>query len=189
MTENDGNQNAVSFLLAQHDEIHRLFDDVEGASGDRREEAFRDLVRLLAVHETAEEMIVYPALRTVDEAGVGGVADQHLQEEDQAKKDLVDLERMGTASPDFDLAFKSFRSAVEAHAEGEEADVFPRLLRAFDEERLQQMAGTLRVAEQVAPTHPHKMAPESAIGNLVVGPFVAVADRVRDALRGVRESR
>lgn len=188
MPESDPNQNAVSFLLEQHDQIRSLFDDVERASGDAREDAFRSLVRLLAVHETAEEEVVYPALRTTDD-DAGRVATKHLREEDQAKKDLVDLERMGTSSPDFEVAFKSFRSAVEAHAEGEESDVFPLLLKGFDEARLRQMANALRVAEQVAPTHPHKLAPESAIGNLVVGPFVAVADRVRDALRDLRDKR
>jgi hypothetical protein len=37
------------------------------------------------------------------------------------------------------------------------------------------------MAEGMAPTRPHKAAPESAVGNLLVGPFVAMVDRVRDA--------
>ena len=143
MPETDAKQNAVSFLLEQHDQIRRLFDDVERSAGAAREEAFRSLVRLLAVHETAEEEVVYPALRTTGEAA-SRMATKHLREEDQAKMDLVDLERMGTSSPDFEVAFKSFRSAVEAHAEGEESDVFPLLLKGFDEPRLQQMANVLR---------------------------------------------
>jgi len=180
--DTDQTQNAVSFLLEQHDEIRRLFDEVEQSSGDARKEAFEALVRLLAVHETAEEEIVYPALSSVDDDG-DAIAATRKAEEDQAKKDLVDLERMGPASPDFEIAFKSFKSSVDAHASSEESEVFPLLVSSFDEGRLQQMANALRVAEQVAPTHPHKMAPESAVGNLVVGPFVAVVDRVRDALR------
>ena len=51
------------------------------------------------------------------------------------------------------------------------------------ENRLQQMARGLEVAEGIAPTHPHKTAPESAIGNMLVGPFVSMIDRVRDAIR------
>jgi hypothetical protein len=39
------------------------------------------------------------------------------------------------------------------------------------------------LAEKFAPTHAHRMAPESAVGNLLVGPFVAMVDRVRDAIR------
>jgi hypothetical protein len=35
----------------------------------------------------------------------------------------------------------------------------------------------------MAPTHAHKMAPTSATGNVVLGPFVAMVDRVRDAIK------
>jgi hypothetical protein len=37
-------------------------------------------------------------------------------------------------------------------------------------------------AEMVAPTHAHRFAPESATGNLLLGPAVALFDRVRDML-------
>ena len=40
-----------------------------------------------------------------------------------------------------------------------------------------------RSAENTAPTHAHSMSPESATGNIAVGPFVAIADRARDAIR------
>ena len=48
------------------------------------------------------------------------------------------------------------------------------------------MRTALEKAEKMAPTHPHTHGPESAIGNMIVGPFVAVADRVRDAIRNAR---
>ena len=35
----------------------------------------------------------------------------------------------------------------------------------------------------MAPTRPHEAAPESAVGNAVVGPFAALVDRARDAIR------
>ena len=45
------------------------------------------------------------------------------------------------------------------------------------------MGRAFQLAEAMAPTHAHRMAPESAIGNLLVGPFVSMVDRVRDAIR------
>ena len=39
-------------------------------------------------------------------------------------------------------------------------------------------------AETIAPTHAHRFAPESAAGNLLLGPGVALIDRVRDLLAG-----
>jgi hypothetical protein len=33
------------------------------------------------------------------------------------------------------------------------------------------------------------MAPESAVGNVIVGPFVAIVDRVRDVIRDAMRKR
>ncbi|WP_093459993.1 hemerythrin domain-containing protein [Streptomyces melanosporofaciens] len=45
----------VALLMRQHGEIRNLFDEVERSTGDDRRDAFRRLVRMLALHETAEE--------------------------------------------------------------------------------------------------------------------------------------
>jgi hemerythrin superfamily protein len=176
-------QDAVRFLGSQHDEARELFRTVAAERGDARRRAFEPLVRLLAVHETAEEMIVYPSIRS---AGADGkrIADARTQEEDRAKKMLSDLEKLELDSAEFETQFASFREAVEIHAEREEAEVFPLLEKTTDEQQLERMTAALEVAEGIAPTHPHKLAPESALGNAMVGPFVGMVDRVRDAIRG-----
>ena len=53
-------EDVVSFLKSQHEEIKSRFQQVSNATGDARQEAFDGLRRLLAVHETAEEEVVYP---------------------------------------------------------------------------------------------------------------------------------
>ncbi len=175
-------EDAVAFLRHQHDEIRELFAAVEGETGQSRRDAFEPLVRLLAVHETAEEMVIYPAIRSSGGEG-RRIADARTEEEDHAKKVLTDLEKLDPGSAEFEEMFGPFRAAVESHAENEEREAFPLLEQTTDEEQLRRMASALMVAEGIAPTHPHKAAPESAIGNLLVGPFVGMVDRVRDALR------
>jgi hemerythrin superfamily protein len=177
-------QTAVEFLEAQHDAIRRMFDDVATRTGEARRDAFQPLVRLLAVHETAEEIVVYPALRRAGDEGAS-VAAARMEEEDRAKKMLADLEKIDPDSAEFDAPFREVRTVVEAHAASEELEVFPLLERTTDEKLLERMTGALQVAEGLAPTHPHKSAPEGAIGNMVIGPFVAMADRARDAIRAV----
>ena len=61
-TNSSTRRDVVTRVRRQHDTIRRLFDDVEKATPAGRAVAFQPLVRLLAVHETAEEMVVYPAL-------------------------------------------------------------------------------------------------------------------------------
>ena len=56
-------QDVVDLLIQQHNQIRDLFVEVEAASGAAQLGAFRRLVRLLAIHETAEEQAVHPVAR------------------------------------------------------------------------------------------------------------------------------
>ncbi len=181
-THEPESQDVVDLLLAQHEEARRLFAEVEQAAGEARREAFEQLVRLLAVHETAEEEVVYPAVRKMVDDG-DTLADARTAEEDEAKKGLSELESLGVEDPDFDAKLASVKQLLLTHAENEEREVFPELRESHSRDQLETMARGVQVAESVAPTRPHPHGPESALGNMVVGPFVAVADRVRDAIR------
>jgi hemerythrin superfamily protein len=175
-------KDAVSFLKDQHRDVRDLFTAIAEANGDERRDQFETLVRLLAVHETAEEMVIYPTIRAEGERGER-VAEARLSEEDEAKKMLADLEKLDPSASEFDELLKRFRTAVETHAEREEQEAFPLLESVADDDRLGRMTSALKVVEGLAPTHPHKTAPEGALGNMLVGPFVAMVDRVRDAIR------
>ena len=172
----------VELLEGQHREVAELFDQLERGTGDTTE-PFECLVRLLAVHETAEEEVVYPALRAIGPEG-DRIAEARTSEEDEAKKALSELERIGVADQAFSDKLAAFRLLVMEHAGSEEREVFPLLRRALDDDKRRSMRSALEAAERMAPTHPHPHAPESAVGNLVTGPFVAVVDRVRDAIKG-----
>ena len=171
----------IRILLEQHARIRELFKDVMSAEGEHKQQAFDELRALLAVHETAEEEIVYPLVRKTLPDG-DGLADARIAEENAAKQALSDLEKMGVDDAAFPSKFASFRQDVLRHAENEERLVFGPLRERLDADRLEKVAKALTAAEAVAPTHPHPHGPSSATGHFVVGPFAAIADRVRDAL-------
>jgi len=175
-------QDGVRFLREQHDEIRSLLREIAKAEGEPRRAPFERLVRLLAVHETAQELVVYPMIRNVGADG-DSIADRRLAEEESVKDELSELERLDVTSGEFERRFRELRKAVEGHAKSEEREVFPLIEQASDDKQLEGMARALKAAESMAPTHAHKAAPTSATGNLLVGPMVAVVDRVRDALR------
>ncbi len=175
-------QDVVDLLLAQHEQVRELFSQLEQASGETRRDAFDQVVRLLAVHETAEEEVVYPAVRRMVDDG-DTLADARTAEEAKAKDALSELEKLGVDHPDFDSKLDSVKQVVLVHAENEEREVFPELRQSHNQEQLETMARGVQAAESLAPTHPHPHGPESAAGNIAVGPFVAIADRVRDAIR------
>jgi hemerythrin superfamily protein len=180
-------QDVVELLLDQHNQIKALLARITSAKGTDKRDAFEDLVRLLAVHESAEEEIVHPsALKTID--GGDQIVRARRREEDEAKHVLAELYELGVDHPEFDAKFKSFAEAVQAHAAHEETEEFPELRRNTPPQRLSQMASAVKAAEKMAPTRPHPATGESAMANLLTGPPLAIFDRARDRIRERRES-
>jgi hemerythrin superfamily protein len=178
----------VAVLLDQHAQIRRLFTEVSQRRGQPGREAFQQLVRLLAVHETAEQEVLHPQVRLL----VGGdqaIVDARLEEERHAKELLAQLDGLSPEGDDFEGRLKVLRKAVQDHAEHEEREEFPRLRSSLNPVQLEAMGVAVRVAEVMAPTHPHPEV-NSLAANLMAGPMLALVDRTRDLVRdAVQRSR
>ncbi|MDJ1137979.1 hemerythrin domain-containing protein [Streptomyces iconiensis] len=177
-------EDVVGVLLSQHARIRDLFAAVRTGPAERRKETFHELRALLAVHETAEEMIVRPVAKKV--AGENEVAKRH-DEEEEANHVLARLEKMVLESAEFRTLFADFERSVSAHADSEEREEFPALLRECDQEQRTKMGKRLLAVEKAAPTHPHPATAGSPPAQWTLGPFAALADRVRDAVRSTAE--
>jgi len=172
----------VAFLEEQHDQIEAGFAQVISARGEHRKTAFLALRRLLAVHETAEEEIVHPAARRALPDGEQ-VVSARLQEENEAKRALSELEDLDVDSAEFGRRFALLQAGVLQHARAEEQNEFERLAEVLDQSRLESMRRAVNFAESVAPTRPHPGV-ESAALNMLAGPFASMLDRARDAISG-----
>jgi len=139
-----------------------------------------DLRRLLAVHETAEELVVHPRARQGLSDGPD-VVETRLREERQAKRALARLETMQLESAQFAAALAQLRTDVLAHAESEEAEEFAQLRVELDDDELAAIRRAVESAERLAPTRP-QAGMESVTANRIVGPFATMLDRARDAL-------
>ncbi|MEU1938245.1 hemerythrin domain-containing protein [Streptomyces coeruleorubidus] len=181
MDEAGENDDVVALLTQQHNHIRDLFAEVENASAGNRAEPFRRLVRMLAVHETAEEEVVHPAAGRLFQDGER-VVDDRLGEERAAKEKLSRLDDMNPDDPEFLPAFRELRADVLQHAASEEQYEFPRLRENAGAQQLAMLATAVRAAEAMAPTRPHPGA-ETPAENIAVGPMAAVVDRTRDAVR------
>ncbi|MEV6740328.1 hemerythrin domain-containing protein [Streptomyces sp. NPDC051104] len=171
----------IALLMRQHGDIRNLFDEVEQSAGEERRDAFRRLVRLLAVHETAEEEVIHPFARRALSGG-DQVVDDRLAEERAAKETLADLDAMDTDDPEFLPRLRALRADVQEHARAEERYEFTHIRRSADPTSLAAMANVIKAAEAVAPTRPHPGV-ESAVANVALGPVAALVDRTKDAVR------
>ncbi len=173
----------VKILLEQHARIRDLFADVKSLDGQAKQEAFDELRALLAVHETAEEMILRPvAKKTAGEAE----ANARNHEEAEANKVLAELEKLDVGSEKFTLMFAEFERSVIDHAEHEEREEFPAVRQGCDQDKLTKMGSQLQAAEKMAPTHPHPGSAGKPAAQWAVGPFAALLDRAKDAIKTSR---
>jgi Hemerythrin HHE cation binding domain len=175
----------VSVLLEQDHQMAKAllkrFDDIP-VSG--RDEFFCELVHTLVGHEVAEELVVYPTVRS--EAPNGGqVADARLAEQAEAEELLAEMEKMDSASAAFTSSFQKLRDAVLRHARAEESTAFVLLKDSTTVKQREELGARYEKAKQSAPTHPHPHAPDTPPGNKLMGPIAAVFDRARDALQKV----
>ncbi|WP_418960817.1 hemerythrin domain-containing protein [Streptomyces tritici] len=167
-------------LLQQHEEIRNLFAETLESEGEAKQQCFDELRGLLAVHETAEEMILRPVARRV--AGKEEAAARN-DEESRANEELAALEKLDVHSAEFDARLTAFQREVEHHAQHEEREEFPRVRAECTLDDRRAMGRRLRAAERLAPTHPHPGTAGSTAAQWTVGPFVALLDRAKDALR------
>ncbi|MEU1895698.1 hemerythrin domain-containing protein [Streptomyces pristinaespiralis] len=172
----------VALLMRQHGDIRNLFDEVETTTGEERRDAYHRLVRLLAVHETAEEEVVHPFARRSIPGGEQVVEDR-LAEEEAAKETLVALDDLDTDDPHFMPRLVQLRTDVQEHARAEERYEFTHIRRSTDAKQLAAMAKAVKAAEAMAPTRPHPGV-ESGAANAALGPVAALMDRTKDAVRG-----
>jgi hemerythrin superfamily protein len=180
-------KDVVDLLQDQHAHIRDLFEHAARARKHAtRVEAFEQLRRFLAVHETAEELVTHPVARMADG---NDVVDARLEEEDAMKRLLAQLDHLDVDDAEFGKLLSQLRTAVLRHMELEEREEFPLLRAGTDPHRLERMATALRAVEAIAPTHAHPRAGSSMTANLMVGPLASVLDRTRDAVRSALRER
>lgn len=174
----------VDLLTQDHEEAKRLLGKITSASPAQRNDLFWELVPALVTHEVAEELVVYPTIRSEAPDGDREV-EPRLKEQQKAEEMLASMEKLDPTSDEFAQKLTKLRVAVLEHAEAEEQNIFP-LLRALEhEEERAQLGARYEKAKASAPTHPHPNAPDTPPGNKVLGPIAAFADKVRDAAKGL----
>jgi hemerythrin superfamily protein len=177
----------VGVLISQHERVRALLNELHetvAAVADITadlSEPFGDLIRLLVAHESAEELVVYPALRR--ELEEGRLVEARTAEEHEVKQHLARVEKLAEGFFAFPAALAELEALVLAHAEQEEQTVFPRLAQGLPADERQRLGADVHYAAARAPTHAHAHSPESSLGQAVLGPVLATIDRVRDLAR------
>ena len=176
--------NVITLLENDHQEVDELFRRVNlSEKAESIDELTKQIVHDLSVHAAVEEQFVYPLVRAKIDGG-NAMADEAIEEHQQAKRLLADLEKLDAGSADHTKAMQDLIETIRHHVEEEEAEVFPKLRDEVDASTLDKLGTLVEQAKKVVPTHPHPLVPGTATAQLVAGPWAATMDKVRDLLGG-----
>lgn len=173
----------VERLEEDHRHVEEMLGSLDEIPLSELGEYFCKLREELVRHEVAEELIVYPEFRKRVPGG-DAIADARIAEQAEAEESLARLEKEETATEAFRRQLQDLKAAVLDHAQAEEQKVFLAMRTEMGEDELRQMGDRYARAVASAPTHPHPHAPDKPPGNVILGPVAALADRIRDAIRG-----
>jgi hemerythrin superfamily protein len=178
---------AVTLIEKDHRTVEGLFARFEGmrdtgTPGPKRQVVER-IVKELSIHAAIEENELYPVIREHVPGGDAHV-NESLQEHQEAKEALAELDRMDGDDPRLDQKVMTLIADVRHHVEEEETEMLPKVRQSLDQRALRQLGDTLRQAKKTAPTRPHPHAPAEPPGSSVAGMMAGVVDRVRDAIAG-----
>jgi len=122
---------ATDLLEQQHDEVKKIFDQLEDAQGAEEKELFEELASSLVAHDAIERQIFYPAcekaMGMTDELGEAlvehGVVEFMLYEAEQAR-----------GKKDFKFKCTVLRELLEHHIDEEEDEFFPKVEKALGDD-------------------------------------------------------
>ncbi|WP_042381189.1 hemerythrin domain-containing protein [Streptacidiphilus melanogenes] len=177
--------NVIAELSTDHREVESMFEQIQSlpAGDPRRGEIVDRLTVELVRHSVAEELHLYPAVRTYLPDG-DALADAELDGHAHVEKLLKRLEGLDVTDPRFDETVPVLIAEVKAHVADEEAHLFPALADACGPDRLDELGERIRKAKDRAPTRPHPAAPDTPPGNKLVAPGLGLVDRARDFVTG-----
>lgn len=147
-TNDELQQDAVTFLIEEHAAVERMFVEYERSQGVARRDAIAEgIVRDLRLHAAMEEQSFYPSIREILADGEQLVREA-VEEHQQAKEELAQLEAMSTDDPGFDSRMHKLISDVRHHVNEEEGEMLPKLRQAVGQTWLDELGEELRRTKQ-----------------------------------------
>lgn len=128
---------AITLLTQQHEEAKALFEQIQ-ASQDPTEQQrlLTQVMDALKTHTKIEEEILYAHIRE-ELTGGGKLFEEAMQEHQEAKKAMKELESLSPGSEEWRQHFEILMHGVLHHATEEETEMFPKMREEFTAERLE----------------------------------------------------
>ena len=135
---------AITLLKNDHDKVKRLLSELETTTErgvKTREELFATIKGELSVHETIEEEIFYPALKSHPKAK--DLVLEAYEEHHVVDMVMAELEGLDVSDETWGAKATVMKENVEHHIDEEEGEMFPQARRIFDRAELDELGARM----------------------------------------------
>ena len=142
-----GQRGVFLHLAEEHREVEALMQHLRQTTDPQvRREHFPHIRAELLSHEKGELSEVYVVLANYEQ--LRSVVLQHNQEAHTLEKAIADVDAIAFASEEWDTSFARLFALVQAHAEEEENDFFPKAQGLIDEDESKEILTRYEAAKK-----------------------------------------
>lgn len=143
ITRTDDEMSIRHLLRMDHTKADTLFAEILGADKPQKiQEYFGQLYKDIKVHGTAEEQVLYPAIRPYYEH-----TQEIYEQTDEVMEMLDNIKPLDPASSEFKVKIEQLRTATRNHINQEEKDIFTLITDNFSDDQQKQLATEFKTAK------------------------------------------
>ncbi|RUT03285.1 hypothetical protein DSM106972_055930 [Dulcicalothrix desertica PCC 7102] len=143
VTRTDDEMSIRELLLMDHTKADTLFAEIFSTDDPQKiQEYFGQLYKDIKAHGTAEEEILYPAVRPYYEH-----TEEIYDQTGEVMEMLDEIQSISPSSSEFKPKIEQLRTAMRTHINQEENEIFPQLRENFNHKQLLQMATDFKTAK------------------------------------------
>ena len=135
---------AITLLKNDHDKVKRLLNELESTTErgvKTRQELFATIKGELTVHETIEEEIFYPALKSHPKAK--DLVLEAYEEHHVVDQVMAELEGLDVSDETWGAKATVMKENVEHHIEEEEGEMFKQARQVFERQELEELGAQM----------------------------------------------
>jgi hemerythrin-like domain-containing protein len=127
----------LTLLKNEHDEVKKLFKQIEDAEGAEARTLWEEISSKLSLHEELEETLFYPSLRK-EEAAKDLILESY-QEHHVLDLLMGEINGLKPSAEEWQPKIKVLQENTEHHIEEEEGELFPKVRKIWDTEKRQEV--------------------------------------------------
>jgi hemerythrin superfamily protein len=128
---------ALTLLKHDHDEVKKLFKQIEDAEGSEARKLWEQISSQLSLHEELEETLFYPALKEEEQAK--DLILESYQEHHVLDVLIGEINALRPTDETWEPKIKVLQENTEHHIQEEEGELFPKVRKIWKTDKREQV--------------------------------------------------